>query len=123
MELIYKQESFDIIGICLEVHRELGLGYSEIIYKDALEIEFKRHNIPHVREKEFQAFYKGQPLSRVFYADFLMYGKIILEVKAKSAIVEEHEIQTLNYVACANMRLGIIANFGAKSFQQKRIIL
>jgi GxxExxY protein len=123
MEWIYKEESFKIIGICMEVHRELGLGYSEIIYKDALEIEFKRHNIPYIREKEFRAFYKGLPLSRTFNVDFWVYESIILEVKAKSGIIEEHEMQTLNYIACAKMHLGIVANFGAKSFQQKRIVL
>jgi GxxExxY protein len=123
MEVIYREESFKIIGICLEVHRELGMGFSEIIYKDALEIEFKKHGIPYVREREFQVFYKAQPLNRSFFVDFYLYDKIVLEVKAKSGIIEEHEIQTLNYVATSKSKLGIIANFGAKSFQQKRIVI
>jgi GxxExxY protein len=123
MEIIYQSESFKIVGICMAVHRELGMGFSEIIYKDALEIEFKHHGIPYLREKEFQVFYKGQPLNRSFFADFFMYDKIILEVKAKSSIIEEHEAQTLNYLACSKTKLGIIANFGAKSFQQKRIAM
>jgi GxxExxY protein len=123
MELIYGDESFKIIGICMEVHRELKMGFSEIVYKDALEIEFRKLGIPYQREKEFQVFYKGQPLNRAFYVDFFMFDKIVLEVKAKTGIIEEHEIQTLNYVATSKSKLGIIANFGAKSFQQKRIVI
>ena len=122
IEILYKEEAFKIIGICMEVHRELGLGFHEFIYQEALEIEFKLQGIPFVREQEYKVFYKGKQLSKTFKADFVVFDKIVLEIKAKSEIIEEHEIQTLNYLACSKLKLGIIANFGAKSFQQKRII-
>lgn len=122
MEIIFKQESFDIIGVCMDVHTELGIGYAEVVYKDAMEIEFKECGIPYEREKSFPVFYKGKPLDRYFTVDFFLYDKIIVEVKAKSSIVSEHEAQTMNYLACAKGRLAIIANFGAKSFQQKRLV-
>jgi GxxExxY protein len=123
MEILYKEEAFKIIGICMEVHRELGIGFLEVVYKDALEIEFKRQGIPYSRETKFKIFYKGEALTRTFDVDFLVYDSIVLEVKAKSNIVEEHEFQTLSYLACAKMRLGLIANFGTKSLQYKRIVL
>jgi GxxExxY protein len=123
MELLYYEEAYDIIGACMEVHRELGRGFAEIAYKDALEIEFKSRNIPYVREQEFEIFYKGIPLNRKFYVDFWVYGLINLEVKAKSSLIEEHIAQTLNYCACSRQRLGLLVNFGAKSLEYKRIVL
>jgi GxxExxY protein len=123
MDILYKEEAYQIVGICMEVHRELGVGFSEIIYKDALEIEFNKQNIPYKREAPLKAFYKNIPLNRDFYVDFTVYDKIILEVKAASTIVEEHEKQTLNYLAMSKMRLGLLVNFGALSLQHRRFIL
>ena len=80
-ELIFKEECYEIIGVCMDVHKELRNGYLEIIYKDAIEIEFKRLGIPYVREKEFHVFFKGQPLQRTFNVDFFVYNKINLESK------------------------------------------
>ncbi len=123
-ELLYKEESYKIIGACMEVHNELGIGFDEIVYKDALEKEFIERNIPYIREKEFQVIYKGIHLNkRVFYVDFYVFDKIILEIKAKSGIVDEHIRQTLNYCACANQRLGICVNFGALKLESKRVVL
>jgi GxxExxY protein len=122
-KLIYEDLTYSIIGVCIEVHKNLGLGFQEIIYKDALEIEFKNRNIPYEREKEFQAYYKEQPLKgRTFFVDFVVYDLIVLEVKAKSAIMDEHIAQTLNYCACSNHKIGLCINFGALSLQHKRVI-
>ena len=108
----------------MEVHKELGMGFHEIVYKDALEIEFIDKGIPYVREKEFQVIYKGIPLKdRVFYVDFFMYDKILLEIKAKSVIIEEHVKQTLNYCACAKQKLGLCVNFGGLKLEYKRVVL
>ena len=123
MEILYKEEAYKIIGICMEVHRELGIGFSEVIYKDAMEIEFQRHDIPYKREAPFAAFYKKIPLDREFRVDFTVYDKIILEVKAASGLVVENERQTLNYLAMSKMKLGLLINFGALSLQSKRMIL
>jgi GxxExxY protein len=106
----------------MEVHKELGIGFLEIIYKDALEVEFKARNIPYVRESGIPVYYKNKQL-RTFNADFILYEKIILEVKAVSKMIDDHERQVLNYLKCSNMRLGLLVNFGAKSLEQKRFII
>jgi GxxExxY protein len=85
-DLIYKNESYEIIGICMEVHNNLGAGFLEIVYKDALEYEFRQAGIAFQREKEYVVNYKGIVLPHKFYADFVVFDKIILEVKAVLAI-------------------------------------
>jgi GxxExxY protein len=94
----------------------------EIIYKDALEIEFKNHNIPYQREKEFSIEYKGIILPHKFYADFIVYDDLILEVKSVKEISNNHLAQTLNYMKLADTPIGIIANFQNKSLVHKRLI-
>ncbi|MDZ7876547.1 MAG: GxxExxY protein [Saprospiraceae bacterium] len=111
-----------MIGACLEVYNTLGTGFLEIIYKDALEIEFKRRGIPYVREKTFPVFYKGIDLKKSFDVDFFVFEKINLEVKATSGLAESHYLQTKNYCACSNQRLGLLVNFGEPSLVHKRIL-
>jgi GxxExxY protein len=121
---LYKQEEYyKIVGICMEVHRVLGGGLLEIIYKEAIEIELKIHNIPYEREKEFILDYKGHKLKKRFNADFIVYDEIILEIKASKMIVDENVAQTLNYMGITKSGLGIIANFNIKSLQHKRLVL
>ena len=122
MELYRKEEYFKIVGICMEIHRILGGGLLEIVYKDALEYEFKKHNIPFQREKEYSIKYKDIVLAHKFYADFVIYDEIILEVKASKDIIDEHTAQTINYLRLADSDLGIIVNFNKKSLQHKRVI-
>ena len=122
-EFYYKKdENYEIVGLCMEVHRLLGPGLLEIVYKDALEIEFKNHNIQYEREKEFPVVYKGIVLPHKFYADFVVYGDIILEVKSVKEISNDHLAQTLNYMKIADTPIGIIANFQNKSLVHKRLI-
>src|SRR6185436_1072573 len=108
MELLYKAECYEIIGLCMEVHRELGPGFSEVIYKDALEIELKEHNIPYTREKEFTARYKKHQLKRNYDVDFIIRNAIILEAKAVSCIINDFVKVTMNYLAVSRCKLGII---------------
>lgn len=122
-ELIYKKEFYRIIGICMEVHRNLGPGFLEIVYKDAIEYEFRLVKIPYAREKEFKINYKGYILPHKYYADFMVYNNIILEVKAVKGIVDEFIKLTLNYLAASKCKLGIIVNFGEESLKYKRLIL
>lgn len=117
-----KDENYKIVGICMEVHRLLGPGLLEIVYKDALEIEFKNQNIPYQREKEFSIEYKGIILPHKFYADFIVYDDIILEVKSVKEISNDYLAQTLNYMKLANTPVGIIVNFQNKSLIHKRLI-
>lgn len=123
MSLYKQEENYKIIGICMEVHNILGSGLSEIIYKEALEFEFRENNIPFEMEKEYTIEYKGTILPHKFYADFVIYDEIILEVKAVKEIVNNHISQTLNYMKLANSQLGIIANFQNKSLEYKRLVL
>jgi GxxExxY protein len=118
-----EQETYKIIGICMEVHRTLGPGLLEIIYKDALEIEFKENNIPFKREKEFEIEYKGRILPHKFYADFIVNEDIILEVKAVKEFSNEHIAQVLNYLKLANSEVGLLVNFQTKSLEYKRYAL
>lgn len=121
-EIILKEESYKIIGACMEVHKELGMGFREIVYKDALEMEFKENDIRFSREKQYDIFYKGKKLPRKYYADFVVFDSIILEVKAAMTIVNPFIYQTNNYLKASVMKLGIIVNFGEKSLTYKRVV-
>lgn len=123
METYRNDETYEIIGICMEVHRNLGSGLLEIIYKDAIEIELKAKNIPFEREKEFPIEYKGQILPHRFYADFVVNGNIILEIKAVKEFLKEHLAQLLNYMKISGSELGLLFNFYPSSLQYKRYIL
>jgi GxxExxY protein len=107
----------------MEVHRNLGPGLLEVIYKDALEIEFKENNIPFEREKEFLIDYKGTILPHKFYADFVINEDIILEVKAIKEFSNEHIAQVLNYMKLSDSEIGLLVNFQTKSLQHKRYVL
>ncbi|MBZ0203052.1 MAG: GxxExxY protein [Ignavibacteria bacterium] len=120
--ILYKEESYKIIGCCIEVYNELGKGFLEVIYKDALEHEFGLKNIPYSRERAFDVIYKGNLLQRKYCADFVLYDKIILEVKHMSSISDGNIKQTLNYLKVTNFKLGLLANFGENSFNSKRIV-
>jgi len=122
-KIIYKEESYKIIGICMEVHNNLGAGFLEIVYKDALEWEFRRAGIPFEREKEYLVNYKGVILPHKFYADFVIYDKIILEVKGVSAISDEFIAQGINYLKVSQNQLALIVNFGELKLNTKRIVL
>jgi GxxExxY protein len=122
-DLIYKEESYIIIGICMEVHQYLGPGFLEIVYKDALEYEFKKVNINFSREKEYLIHYKEIILAHKYYADFVVLDKIILEIKSCKALNEDFIGQTLNYLSASGLNLGLIVNFGEKSLNYKRVIL
>ncbi len=121
--LIYKDLSYKIIGTCFEVHNNLGSGFLEIVYKDALEYEFKKANIPFEREVKYEVNYKGLILPHKFFADFVINDKIILEVKSVSSIVNEFIAQTLNYLKVSKNKLGLIVNFGELKRNYKRIVL
>ena len=122
-EIIYKEESYKIIGICMEIHNQLGPGFLEVVYKDALEYEFNNLKIQFEREKVFSVNYKGIILSHKFYTDFVVYDKIILEVKAVSGITDDHIAQSLNYLKISSNKLAIIVNFGELRLSYKRIVL
>lgn len=121
-EYLYKVESYKIVGILYEVHKNLGKGFSEIVYKDALEYEFNLNNIPYQREKEFSVNYKNVILNHKFYADFVVFDKIILEIKTVDCFNNAHYNQCLNYLKISKNKLAILANFNLISLEYKRIV-
>jgi GxxExxY protein len=121
--LIYKDEVYEIVSCAMEVHRALGKGFLEVVYKDALVREFKLRNIEFNREKKFQIIYKGEVLSHHYNADFIVYDKIVLEIKAQSDISDSHYKQVINYLAVTGLKLGVLINFGEDSLKFKRILL
>lgn len=121
--VLYKDESYAIIGACFEVYNKLGNGFLEAVYQEALEIEFSLRGIPCRREVRFTIDYKGHILKKEYIADFVCYDKIIVEVKAVANLISEHSSQVLNYLNASEHRLGLLVNFGETSFRQKRIVL
>ena len=122
-DYLYKEESYQIVGILFEVHKNLGKGFSEIVYKDALEYEFKNLNIPFEREKEYVVKHKDTILNHKFYADFILFDKIILELKSCEKIDPKHIAQCINYLKVSSNKLAVLANFNNKSLEYKRIVL
>lgn len=119
----FQEETYLLNGIAMEIHRILGRGFLEIVYKDALELELRSREIPFIREKEFRVEYKETILPHKFYADFVVLNDIIVEVKAQKGIAEEHYSQVLNYLAVSKCKIGLILNFGESSLVIKRVIL
>lgn len=107
----------------MEVHNQLGAGFLEIVYKDALEYEIRKENIRFEREKKFEVNYKGIVLPHNFYADFVVFNEIILEVKSTSNLCDADIAQCLNYLKVSQCKLAILVNFGEKSLVYKRIVL
>lgn len=121
--IIYKEESYEIIGICMEVHNNLGAGFLEVVYKEALEYEFKKAGIPYEREVKYEVNYKDIILPHKFYADFVINDKIILEIKAVSTIVDVFVAQAINYLKVSENKLALLVNFGELRLNYKRIVL
>lgn len=122
-DLIYKDEVFEIIGVCMEIHRILGKGFNEVVYKDAMEYEFKTREMDYKREMKFKIQYKDIIPPRTYNADFVYEEKIVLEVKAQQQVIDSHLKQTINYLAASKIKLGLIINFGEDSLKFKRVVL
>ena len=121
--ILYRDESYAIIGALFEVYNNLGSGFSEIVYKDALEHEFKNREISFTREKEYSVSYKNIILPHKFYADFVVDNKIILEVKAVENLHDKFFAQCINYLKVSKCRLAILANFHKDLLDHRRIVL
>jgi len=123
MDIVYREESYRIVGICMDVHNHLGAGFLEVVYKDALEIEFQRAGISYEREKQYSVQYKGVTLQHHFFADFVLLDSIILEVKGMAGLANEHIAQALNYLKVSGNRLALLVNFGEQKLNYRRIVL
>ncbi len=120
--LLYKEEVYAIVGAAMEVHRTLGCGFLEAVYQEALEIELARRGIPYLPQKELPIEYKGTLLKRVYVADFVIYDKVIAEIKANNGLTTIDETQIINYLKATGMRVGVLINFGKESLEWKRKI-
>lgn len=121
-DLVYKDESFKIIGACMEVHKELGNGFLEAVYQRALANEFKLQNIPFKEQQIFKVSYKGIDLGKIYKADFVCFNKIIVEIKANSLLHPNNIAQTINYLKTSNYKLALLVNFGETSLTWKRFV-
>ncbi len=122
-KLILEAETYAIIGICMAVHKTLGHGFSEIVYKDAIELELRQMGISYKREMEFKIDYKGTILPHRFYADFVINNQIILEVKAQEGGLADIQIpQVINYLKVSSCKVGLLVNFGWTKLDYRRLV-
>lgn len=123
MDLLYKDEVYAIVGAAMEVYNNLGPGFLEAVYQEALEIETASRKIPALPEQKLFIDYKGSPLRKFYEADLICYEKIIVEIKALDKLTSREEAQLLNYLKATGMRVGILINFGAyQNLEWKRMI-
>ena len=123
MDFVLKEETYAIIWLCMEVHNQLGAGFSEIVYKDALEYEFQKANIFYRREQEYCVNYKGIILPHKFYADFVVFDSVILEIKSVKIIANEHIAQAIIYLKISKNKVALVVNFGEATLNYKRLIV
>ncbi|WP_443944348.1 GxxExxY protein [Pedobacter sp. AW1-32] len=120
--LPYKNETDLIINAAIEVHKHLGSGFLEIVYKDALSIEFSAREYVFEREKQYSVYYKDILLPHSFNADFVVFDAVILEIKSKSALANEDLAQTINYLKCSGCKVGLVLNFGKATLEIRRVV-
>ncbi|CAH0169597.1 hypothetical protein SRABI27_01565 [Pedobacter sp. Bi27] len=118
-----KNETDLIISAAIEIHSFLGCGFLEIVYKDAFCIELKNRDYFYEREKLYRVYYKGVLLPHSFYADFIIFDAVIVEIKSKSALASADIAQTLNYLRCSGCKVGLILNFGKPTLEIRRVVL
>jgi GxxExxY protein len=121
-KILFKEESYAIIGACMKVHRALGPGFLEAVYEEVVEKEFIIQNIPYERQVRLDLYYEGVQLKKQYRADFVCYDSIIVELKAVTQIPSVFYAQLQNYLKCTNMELGLLINFGTSSLTYKRIL-
>ena len=112
MSIIYKDESYRIIGACFEVYKEKGCGFLEPVYQECLAIEFQLQTIPFEGQAKLRLSYKGRPLEKSYTPDFVCFDKIIVELKAASQLIDAHRAQVHNYLKASGLKLGLLVNFG-----------
>ena len=122
MDLLYKDESYKIIGAAMVVHNEIGSGFLEAVYQEALEKEFCLQCVPYKREVPLPIYYKGELLTKTYIADFVCFDSIIVELKAASTLSSEYKAQVLNYLKASKLELGLLINFGESKLKYERLV-
>jgi GxxExxY protein len=116
------QKTFTIIGAAMEVHKELGSGFLEAVYQEALEREFTYQEIPYKSQPPVRIKYKGEPLKKKYEPDFICYDKVIVEIKAMDKLSSNEHAQIINYLKASELKVGLLINFGSKSLEHKRFV-
>jgi GxxExxY protein len=116
------EKTYKIIGAAMEVHRELGCGFLEAVYQEALDREFDAQNIPHVSQPVIEIIYKGKPLNKTYQPDFICYNEIVVEIKALDRISGLDQAQIINYLKATRFKVGLLINFGARSLEHLRFV-
>jgi len=116
------ERTYKIIGAAMEVHKELGCGFLEAVYQEALDREFNTQEIPYKSQPFVKIFYKGKPLNKLYQPDFVCYNEVVVEIKAISNLSGIEEAQLINYLKATGLKVGLLINFGAKSLEHKRLV-
>ena len=111
-KIVYKEESYAVLGACFEVYNEQGCGFLDAVYQECLEIEFGSRNIPFIAQPKLKLRYKGRQLKQLYQPDFLCFEKMVLEIKAASNLSDQHRAQVHNYLKTTGLKLGLLVNFG-----------
>jgi GxxExxY protein len=122
MDLVYPEEAYQLVGLAMQVHRELGCGFLEPVYQEAFEILLLKNAVPYEREKMLPIYFMGEKLKKEYFADFVCFDKIIVEFKAVSELTAVHEAQVMNYLKATQFKLGLLFNFGQTSLAHRRIV-
>ncbi len=124
MDMLYKEEAYQIMGACFEVYKEKGCGFLEEVYQEALEMELELQGIPFSSQQAIKLYYKGREMKRRYIPDFLIVGKIIVEIKAVDKLTDKHRAQVINYLHATGLELGLVVNFGHyPKVEWERIVL
>lgn len=116
------ERTYKIIGAAMEVHRELGSGFLEAVYQEALGREFELQGVPNAAQHMIKIWYKGNPLDKKYQPDYVCYEEVIVEIKATSALTSLDEAQLINYLKATGLKVGLLINFGARSLEYKRLV-
>jgi GxxExxY protein len=122
-ELLLKEEVYAIVGAAMEVHGDKGCGFSEPVFQECMELELADRAIPAVPQQEMSIFYKGRKLKKTYIADFVAYGKLIVELKAIERLTSREDAQVINYLKASGLQVAVLINFGAPSLEWKRLVL
>lgn len=124
VEIVFKEESYKIIGACFEVYKEMGCGFVESVYQECMELELRLQSIPYVPQPKLELVYKNQRLQQTYRPDFICYSKIVVEIKALERLSDIERAQLHNYLHATRFRLGLLVNFGYyPQLEFERIVL
>jgi len=124
VDILYKDEAYQIMGACFEVYKEKGCGFLEEVYQEALEMELELQSIPFSAQQGIKLYYKGREMQRRYVPDFLIIGRVIVEIKAVDGLTDKHRAQVINYLNATGLELGLLVNFGHyPKVEWERIVL